>query len=160
MNMFLRILFLCLIGSSVKGSSFEEMVEKHQIQKAHYLAYYNNIEALALFIINHDETVNARDLHGNTALHYASYFDRKSIVKLLLDNGADVEIKNKLGHTPLFHACMKSNQDVIILLCERKADIYAANIKGQTPMSIASEHIQDILSTVSFFNTNSLKAGV
>jgi ankyrin repeat protein len=148
MKNIVRIIFL-LMGSSVYASSFEEMAAKYQIQESHFLAYYNNLELLAQVIIDHEETVNARDLYGNTALHYASYYDRKSIVKMLLDNGAFVDTKNHLGHTPLFLASMKCHQGVMICLCEHDADIFAENHNGQTPISISNDNAKEILYTVS-----------
>jgi ankyrin repeat protein len=46
--------------------------------------------------------VNAVDVVGNTALHYAAYMRRDSIVELLAGAGANLEVKNKFGETPLF----------------------------------------------------------
>lgn len=148
MKNIVRIVFL-LISSSVYAASFEEMAVKYQIQESHFLAYYNNLELLAQVIIDHEETVNARDLYGNTALHYASYYDRQSIVKMLLENGALVDSKNHLGHTPLFLASMKCHQAVMICLCENNADILAQNHNGQTPVSISNDNAKEILYTVS-----------
>jgi ankyrin len=46
--------------------------------------------------------VNAVDSVGNTALHYAAYMRRASIVQLLAGAGAELEVTNKFGETPLF----------------------------------------------------------
>jgi len=48
--------------------------------------------------------VNATDAVGNTALHYAAYMRRDSIIQLLADQGANLEIRNKFGETPLLLA--------------------------------------------------------
>jgi ankyrin repeat protein len=48
--------------------------------------------------------VNAVDDIGNTALHYAAYTRRDSIVRFLAERGASLEIKNKFGETPLWVA--------------------------------------------------------
>ncbi|MGE3509353.1 MAG: ankyrin repeat domain-containing protein [Vicinamibacterales bacterium] len=48
--------------------------------------------------------VNAADDLGNTALHYAAFMRRDSIVQLLSDRGATLDVRNKWGETPLFLA--------------------------------------------------------
>jgi ankyrin repeat protein len=45
--------------------------------------------------------VDAVDAVGNTALHYAAYMRRDSIIQLLATQGANLEIRNKFGETPL-----------------------------------------------------------
>ena len=46
--------------------------------------------------------LNAVDVLGNTALHYAAYFKRDAIVQLLVDQGAELELTNKYGETPMW----------------------------------------------------------
>lgn len=46
--------------------------------------------------------VNAADAIGNTALHYAAYMRRDSIVRFLVEHGATLDAKNKFGETPLW----------------------------------------------------------
>jgi ankyrin repeat protein len=46
--------------------------------------------------------VNAVDHIGNTALHYAAFMRRDSIVQLLVERGARLEVPNVYGETPLF----------------------------------------------------------
>jgi ankyrin repeat protein len=46
--------------------------------------------------------VHAVDAIGNSALHYAAFMRRDSIVQLLVDNGAPLEIPNVYGETPLY----------------------------------------------------------
>jgi ankyrin repeat protein len=48
--------------------------------------------------------VNAVDTLGNSALHYAAFMRRDSIVKLLADRGARLDVPNLYGETPLFLA--------------------------------------------------------
>eukprot|EP00116_Pleurobrachia_bachei_P003512 sb/3463774/ len=44
--------------------------------------------------------INARDIYGWTALHYAAAFDLSEMVQYLLDRQADPRKKNKDGNTP------------------------------------------------------------
>jgi ankyrin repeat protein len=46
--------------------------------------------------------VNAVDAIGNSALHYAAYMRRDSIVRFLVERGASLDVKNKFGETPLW----------------------------------------------------------
>jgi ankyrin repeat protein len=46
--------------------------------------------------------VNAADAIGNTALHYAAFMRRDSIVRLLAEHGARFDRKNTFGETPLW----------------------------------------------------------
>ena len=46
--------------------------------------------------------VNAVDTIGNTALHYAAFMRRDSIVQLLAEHGARLDVPNVYGETPLF----------------------------------------------------------
>jgi uncharacterized protein len=48
--------------------------------------------------------VNAVDTLGNSALHYAAFMRRDSIVQLLVDHGARLDVPNLYGETPLFLA--------------------------------------------------------
>jgi uncharacterized protein len=48
--------------------------------------------------------VNAVDTLGNSALHYAAFMRRDSIVQLLVDRGARLDVPNLYGETPLFLA--------------------------------------------------------
>ena len=54
--------------------------------------------------------VNASQVDGMTALHWAAYHDDLEIVELLVRAGADVEAANRYGVTPLslaLHECQR-----------------------------------------------------
>ena len=46
-------------------------------------------------------SINAQNVVGNTALHYACSNNLKNIAQLLVKSGADLSIKNLLGKTPI-----------------------------------------------------------
>ncbi len=63
-------------------------------------AYENNLEITKWFLQN-GTNINAKDLHGDTALHNAVYKGHKYVVETLLEYGAKTDLINKKGLTPL-----------------------------------------------------------
>ena len=55
-----------------------------------------------LFQLLHNKAnINAVNEHGNTPLHYASFWNHDEIAENLVNNGAIVAMANKFGETPL-----------------------------------------------------------
>jgi hypothetical protein len=59
-----------------------------------------HIELLDMMIMR-GANVDAKDKHGNTALHYATLSALSWMVTWLLEHGASMDIENLNGHTPL-----------------------------------------------------------
>jgi len=66
--------------------------------------------------------VNAHQVDGMTALHWAAYQDDTETGKLLLDAGANVKAENRYGVTPLSLACQNGNTALVELLLSAGAD--------------------------------------
>ena len=49
--------------------------------------------------------LDAKDAHGNTALHWASFYGKFRLVKLLLLYGATADVRNDRGKTPKEESC-------------------------------------------------------
>jgi ankyrin repeat protein len=45
--------------------------------------------------------INAQDIEGQTALHYATVCEQEAVAKYLAEHGADAKIADKEGTTPL-----------------------------------------------------------
>ena len=56
--------------------------------------------------ISRGANVNAKDDHGRTALHYASWCGHIEVVKYLVDSGADVNAEDIGQWTPLHYVCV------------------------------------------------------
>lgn len=81
---------------------------------------------------------NAPAADGDTALHWAAYWDDVETANLLLQSGANANAANRYGVTPLSLACTNGNAAMIDLLLKAKADINLALPGGETPLMTAA----------------------
>jgi uncharacterized protein len=82
--------------------------------------------------------VNAPAVDGDTALHWAAYWDDVETAGLLLQSGANVNAANRYGVTPLSLACTNGNAAMIELFLKAKADPSVALPGGETPLMTAA----------------------
>ena len=82
--------------------------------------------------------VNAPQVDGMTALHWAAYQDDLETVELLVRAGADVKAANRYGVTPLSLACTNANVAMVELLLEAGADPNTALRGGETALMTAA----------------------
>src|SRR5262249_16070491 len=66
--------------------------------------------------------VNAPQVDGMTALHWAAYLDDLPLAKLLVSAGANVKVENCYAVTPLSLACTNGNSELVELLLDKGAD--------------------------------------
>jgi ankyrin repeat protein len=77
--------------------------------------------------------VDAAQVDGTTALHWAAYGDDAELVGLLLDAGADPDAVNRNGSTPLALACASAGAGVVARLLDAGADPHLAPT-GEPPI--------------------------
>ena len=82
--------------------------------------------------------VNAAQVDGTTALHWAAYYDDAETTALLVKSGANVNAVNRYGVPPLALACTNGNAAVVRLLLEAGADANASMKGGETPLMLAA----------------------
>ena len=82
--------------------------------------------------------VNAPQVDGMTALHWAAYQDDLETVELLVRAGADVKAANRYGVTPLSLACTNANVAMVELLLDAGADPNTALRGGETALMTAA----------------------
>ena len=84
------------------------------------------------------DAVNAAQVDGMTALHWAVFHDREDLVRRLLDAGADASAANRYGVIPLSLACANGNPEVAEALLAAGADPNAVLPGGETVFMTAA----------------------
>lgn len=89
----------------------------------HY-AVHENKKTVVLTLLNHPEgaNINARNEHGETALHYAAQSGNIAIAEMLLDRKADTGVENSGGRTALETAVSQRDIDFVEMWLKR--DLY------------------------------------
>jgi ankyrin repeat protein len=82
--------------------------------------------------------VNAAQVDGTTALHWATYNDDAETVALLVRAGANVNALNRYGVPPLAQACINGNAAIVKLLLDAGADPNAKMKGGETVLMLAA----------------------
>src|SRR4051794_5909780 len=82
--------------------------------------------------------LNAPQVDGMTALHWAAYLDDLETAKLLVNSGAEVKATNGYGITPLSLACLNGNGDLVKLLLDHGADPNTTVRGGETVLMTAA----------------------
>jgi uncharacterized protein len=82
--------------------------------------------------------LNAQDVDGSTALHWASRKDDLETAAALIKGGANVKAANRYGVTPLSLACINGNAAMIELLLKAGADANTTLPEGETVLMTAA----------------------
>jgi len=82
--------------------------------------------------------VNAPQVDGMTALHWATYHDDPAVTAALLRAGANVTAANRYGVTPLSLACTNGNAAIVEILLKAGADPNASLPGGETALMTAA----------------------
>ncbi len=93
--------------------------------------------AVRALLLKHAD-VNAPEVDGTTALHWAVHKDTLDIVDLLIHAGANVKATNRYGVQPLTLACTNGNADIVLRLLKAGADANTALPGGETALMTAA----------------------
>ena len=101
-------------------------------------AMKNRDKASVRSLLTQRVDVNAPDVEGMTALHWAAHWDDLDTVKLLLRAGAKAKVANRYGVTPLHEAATLGSAPMIETLLKAGADPNAAYGEGETALMAAA----------------------
>src|SRR5713226_1132455 len=79
-------------------------------------AVKNSDRAAVRTLLQKGADVNASEIDGTTALHWAVNRDDLQTVELLLGAGANVKVVNRYGVNPLLIACNNASAPVVVRL--------------------------------------------
>ena len=94
--------------------------------------------ALVRTLVDGGADVNAPQVDGMTALHWAAYHDDTATARLLVRSGADADAANRYGVRPLSLAATNGNADLVRLLLDAGADANRALFGGETVLMTAA----------------------
>jgi len=97
-------------------------------------ACYNELESIALKLIEKGADVNAINKNGDTSLLWAVRNNLESVTLKLIEKGADINVKNKDGKTPLILAILHQRESIALKLIEKGADVNAIDKYNNTPL--------------------------
>ena len=89
-------------------------------------------------LIQQNIDVNAPQVDGTTAMHWAAYHDDLWTVKLLLRGGADAKVENRYGVTPLSLALTNGNVAMVEIFLNSGEDPNATLSGGETALMTAA----------------------
>ena len=95
-------------------------------------------EAAFRELLKEQVDVNAAQVDGMTAMHWAAHHDNLEAVRHLLRAGALADAENRYGITPLYSACQNGNGEIVELLLKAGARANATLDKGETALMTAS----------------------
>ena len=84
--------------------------------------------------------VNATQVDGATALHWAVYQDDVETVDLLINAGAQIDVKNREGITPLHLASLYGDARMVDRLIKAGADAKQRGPAGETMVMLAARN--------------------
>ena len=103
-------------------------------------AVMNGNHAGLRVLLQQKADVNAAQIDGATALHWAAYRDDMEAARLLISAGAKVDAANREGITPLFMASLYGNVELINALVNAGADAKQKGPHGETMLMLAARN--------------------
>jgi ankyrin repeat protein len=130
MRSFAAVSLLALIGNLAAAAAGVDLALVDAVKQG-------NPEVIRA-LLQQQVDVNAREVDGTTALHWAVQRNDLAIADRLIRAGANVAAANRYGVTPLRLAATNGNAALIVKLVEAGADPNAALPEGETVLMTAA----------------------
>lgn len=98
----------------------------------------NNDVPVALSLIDRGADVDAPQVDGTRAIHWAAYHNQLDLLRELVRAGADVNAKNDYDVRALFLACQHGNSAAVEMLVKHGAQVDVRLRTGETPLMTAA----------------------
>ncbi len=122
------LVWLLLVGGQAIAQSGAPLVDAAEKQD----------RAQLTALLKQGTDVNAAQVDGMTALHWAVYHDDLRTTALLLKAGADAKAANRYSVTPLSLACTNGNTEIVESLLKSGADPNTTLRGGETALMTAA----------------------
>jgi ankyrin repeat protein len=127
---FTALVFTCLIGATAAQSRRSPLADAAQ----------SGDKAAVQKLIQAKTDVNAAQVDGATALHWAIYRDDGELVDLLVRAGANVKAANREGMTPLAMAALYGNPSILDKLLKAGADAKSTGPNGESMVMLSARN--------------------
>src|SRR5262249_37460596 len=97
-------------------------------------------KATLIMLLQKKIDVNAPQVDGATALHWAVYRDDPETVNLLITAGAKIDAANREGITPFYLACLYGNLTIVQTLLKAGSDPTQKGPSGETMIMLAARN--------------------
>ena len=124
----LGVLIFCCLAATVANAADAPLADAAE------KADWPRVRAL----LEEKSSVNAAQVDGMTALHWAVYHDEPEIANHLLAAGADAEAANRYGVTPLALACTNGSEVLVQALLDAGADANSTLRGGESALMTAA----------------------
>ena len=131
-----RRVLACAVALVVATAIFARGAGKSDVADAAMRGDKTAVRAL----IQQKADVNAPQVDGATALHWAIYREDEELVDLLIRSGANVKAANRDGATPLAMAALYGKASMISKLLKAGADAKEVAANGQTALMLAARN--------------------
>lgn len=132
----------------------------HDDQTALHFGALGGCAAVVRRLVEAEALVDARDVHGHTALRLAVREAQLDTARLLLSWRADVEAEAD-GLRPLHVAAERGEKELLELLLEGRADVHAKGSDGLTALDlVAIEGRKDLVQLLEDMGASSELIGV
>lgn len=130
------------VQTYVDGNGCVNDPDEQKMTMFHHAAFSGNIDVLKLLLsVGEKQKINldAEDVDGWTALHYASEKGHADVVALLLEEGANINAKDAMKKTPLILAAAGGKEDVVKALLQHGASKAVKSVSGWDAKRYAEE---------------------
>jgi uncharacterized protein len=122
------MVLLCAATSSVFASGRADVAD----------AMMHGDQAALRRLVQQKADVNAAQIDGATALHWAVYRDDVAAVRLLLNAGAKADVQNREGITPLYMAAVYGHAAMIEMFLKAGANAKQQGPSGETLVMLSA----------------------